>query len=64
MKRDLEILEIAPNDLVSAWETCIRNGMRAKIAVEDEIAKGIRANVGDFLIFFGLYINYKADRPH
>jgi len=44
MDRDLQILKMAPNDLVSAWRTCIQNGIRAKIAVEDELAKGMRAN--------------------
>ena len=45
MDQDLKILQMAPKDLVSAWETCIQNGMRTKIAVEDELAKGMRANV-------------------
>ena len=45
MDRDLEIFKMTPNELVSAWETCIQNGMRAKIVVEDELAKGMRANV-------------------
>ena len=45
MDQDLKILKMAPKDLVSAWETCIQNGMRAKIVVEDELAKGMRANV-------------------
>lgn len=49
MKRDIEILKMTPNDLLSAWETCIQNGMRAKITVEDELAKGMRANVSDLL---------------
>ena len=47
MDQDLKILKMTQKDLVSAWETCIQNGMRAKIAVEDELAKGMRANVRD-----------------
>ena len=47
MDRDLKILQMAAKDLVPAWETCVQNGMRAKIAVEDELAKGMRANVRD-----------------
>jgi len=44
MDQDLKILKMSQKDLVSAWEACIQNGMRAKIAVEDELAKGMRAN--------------------
>jgi len=44
MDQDLKILQMSQKDLVSTWETCIQNGMRAKIAVEDELAKGMRAN--------------------
>jgi len=44
MDRDLQILKMAPSDLDSAWQICIQNGIRAKIAVEDELAKGMRAN--------------------
>ena len=45
MDRDLQIIKMAPSDLVSAWQTCIQNGIRARVAVEDELAKGMRANV-------------------
>ena len=58
MDQDLKILQMTQKDLVSAWETCIQNGMRAKIAVEDELAKGMRANVCEsfstFSFSFGL----------
>lgn len=57
---------MAPNDLVSSWETCIQNGMRAKIAVEDELAKGMRANVclllEHFLFFSDSSIIMQTDR--
>lgn len=56
MDQDLKILQMTQKDLVSAWETCIQNGMRAKIAVEDELAKGMRANVCEsFSTFFFLF---------
>lgn len=65
MDQDLKILQMPQKDLVSTWETCIQNGMRAKIAVEDELAKGMRANVRESLNFlcfsFGLK-DYLADR--
>ncbi|KAF8172014.1 hypothetical protein K438DRAFT_1852082 [Mycena galopus ATCC 62051] len=44
MARDLEILEMAQRALVPAWEQCVRDAVKAKVAVEDEIAKATRAN--------------------
>jgi len=44
MMRDLEIDRMPPPDLLKAWETCVENAMRAKISLEDELAKGVRAN--------------------
>lgn len=35
-------------ELASAWEGCVRAGMRAKVGVEDELGKGVRANVSPF----------------
>ena len=65
MDQDLKILKMTQKDLVSAWETCIHNGMRAKIAVEDELAKGMRANVRDSSNLFYMRSwskNYNIDR--
>ncbi|KAH9475453.1 Ubiquitin carboxyl-terminal hydrolase 2 [Psilocybe cubensis] len=33
--------------LAREWEKCVRDGIRAKIALEDEIVKGVRANTDD-----------------
>jgi ubiquitin carboxyl-terminal hydrolase L5 len=45
MTRDLEIMEMPERALVGAWERCVRDAMKAKISVEDEVAKAMRANV-------------------
>ncbi|KAF7346538.1 Ubiquitin carboxyl-terminal hydrolase isozyme L5 [Mycena sanguinolenta] len=44
MARDLEILEMPERALVPAWEQCVRDAVKAKVAVEDEVAKATRAN--------------------
>jgi len=45
MQRDMQILRMSKEELTSAWEGCVRAGMRAKVGVEDELGKGVRANV-------------------
>ena len=47
LERDKEIIDMPEGRLIPAWETCVQNALRAKVAVEDEVAKGTRANVGD-----------------
>ncbi|KAG5653890.1 hypothetical protein H0H81_009713 [Sphagnurus paluster] len=42
--RDVEILNMPEAALAGAWETCVRNAVRANVAVEDEFAKAARAN--------------------
>ncbi|KAJ7785555.1 hypothetical protein B0H14DRAFT_3506725 [Mycena olivaceomarginata] len=44
MTRDLEILEMPERALVPAWEQCVRDAVKAKVSVEDEVAKATRAN--------------------
>lgn len=44
MMRDREIDGMSPPELLKAWETCVEDAMRAKISVEDELTKGVRAN--------------------
>jgi ubiquitin carboxyl-terminal hydrolase L5 len=46
MARDLEILEMPQRSLVPTWEQCVRDAVKAKVAVEDEVAKATRADVG------------------
>jgi ubiquitin carboxyl-terminal hydrolase L5 len=45
MGRDLDINGMSPPELLKSWEACVENAMRAKISLEDELAKGFRANV-------------------
>lgn len=45
MSRDIEIMQMQEQALIQSWEECVRNAMRANIAVEDEILKGKRTNV-------------------
>jgi len=42
MEKDKAILDMPTQNLIGAWEACVRAAMPAKIAVEDEIAKSIR----------------------
>ncbi|KAJ7675671.1 ubiquitin C-terminal hydrolase [Mycena polygramma] len=44
MTRDMEIMEMPQRALVPAWEQCVRDAVKAKVAVEDEVAKATRAN--------------------
>ncbi|KAJ7189859.1 ubiquitin C-terminal hydrolase [Mycena pura] len=44
MTRDFEILEMPERLLVPAWEQCVRNAMKAKVTLEDEVAKASRTN--------------------
>lgn len=48
MQRHVEILDMPDRNLVTAWEDCVRNAMRAKLVVEDEVAKALRDNVRCF----------------
>ena len=52
LQRNIEILRMSKEELRSAWEDCVRAGMRAKVGVEDELGKGVRANVSLFLFLF------------
>jgi len=51
MMRDLEIDRMSPPQLLKSWETCVEDAMRAKISVEDELTKGVRANVCSLLLY-------------
>ncbi|KAJ7147113.1 cysteine proteinase [Mycena crocata] len=44
MTRDMEILEMPERSLIGAWERCVQDAIRAKVAVEDEITKATKAN--------------------
>ncbi|KAJ7095748.1 ubiquitin C-terminal hydrolase [Mycena belliarum] len=44
MTRDLEIMELPERALVREWEQCVRDAIKAKMTLEDEVAKGTRAN--------------------
>ncbi|KDR66160.1 hypothetical protein GALMADRAFT_259613 [Galerina marginata CBS 339.88] len=45
MERDMEILRMThPHEAARAWEACVREAVRARVGVEDELAKGGRAN--------------------
>lgn len=46
MDRDVKILQMSEEELISAWEACVRNLMNATVTLEEEITKGCSANVG------------------
>ncbi|KAF9466703.1 hypothetical protein BDZ94DRAFT_1212162 [Collybia nuda] len=41
---NIKILDMPERNLIPAWEACIRNTLRAKVAVEDEVEKGMKSN--------------------
>jgi len=45
MDKEMAILDMPERDLPGAWEACVQAAMRAKFAVEDEIAKSMREHV-------------------
>lgn len=45
MERDLEIMKMSEEEAVRAWEECIQNAVKAKVALEDELMKSVRSNV-------------------
>lgn len=42
---ELNVLDLPERQLFDAWDTCVRAAMLAKISVEDEITKSVRAQV-------------------
>ncbi|KAF7298868.1 Ubiquitin c-terminal hydrolase [Mycena indigotica] len=45
MERDMELLRIqSPQELIESWERCVQSAVKAKVALEDEVAKSYRAN--------------------
>ena len=56
LEREVAILNMPQLDLVNAWEECVKAAIHAKIAVEDEIMKSIRANVYMFFFVFVLLV--------
>ncbi|GLB42764.1 putative ubiquitin carboxyl-terminal hydrolase, family 1 [Lyophyllum shimeji] len=44
MARNKEILDMHVEMLIPTWETCIQRAVRANVALEDEVAKAVRAN--------------------
>ncbi|KAJ7644005.1 ubiquitin C-terminal hydrolase [Roridomyces roridus] len=44
MKRDVEIMELPQRALVGAWERCVRDAIKGKVALEDEVNKAMREN--------------------
>jgi ubiquitin carboxyl-terminal hydrolase L5 len=51
LERDMKLLRMPKEELTGAWEGCVRAGMRAKVVVEDELWKGVRANVSCYCSF-------------
>jgi hypothetical protein len=45
LKKDVEIMDMPADSLIPAWESCVRDALRAKVALEDEVMKGAQAHV-------------------
>ena len=45
MDNDLDILDLPVRALADTWGACVNNGMEAKMVVEEEIGKSVRAQV-------------------
>lgn len=52
--RDRHILNMDQNALRFAWEQCVSNAMKAKVAVEEEMTKARRDHVGFFFAYLFL----------
>ncbi|KAG6891833.1 hypothetical protein C0992_003341 [Termitomyces sp. T32_za158] len=44
MDTSLRIQNMPEDDLVPAWEACVRNAVRTNVEVEDELSKATTAN--------------------
>jgi ubiquitin carboxyl-terminal hydrolase L5 len=44
-EKSIEIMNMPEESLISAWERCVQNALRAKLAVDDEVTKGLQASV-------------------
>ena len=55
MKKSMEVMDMPESHLIPAWEKCVQNALRAKVAVEDELTKGIRANVSVEFFFAHIF---------
>jgi ubiquitin carboxyl-terminal hydrolase L5 len=47
LAKDIEIINMVEENLTPAWERCMQNALRAKVAVDDEEAKHNRAHVSN-----------------
>ncbi|THH09958.1 hypothetical protein EW145_g1667 [Phellinidium pouzarii] len=43
MEKDFAILQMSPENLTDAWQTCIRRAMPVKIAIDEELQSAIQA---------------------
>ncbi|KAK0218827.1 cysteine proteinase [Armillaria fumosa] len=52
--RDRHILNMDQDALRRAWEQCVSNAMKAKVALEEEMTKARRDHVGGFFVYMFL----------
>lgn len=45
MSESVSVLQLQASELVSAWEACVKDAVSAKMAVEDEVEKALKAQV-------------------
>ncbi|KAF9005227.1 hypothetical protein BDQ17DRAFT_1304531 [Cyathus striatus] len=44
MERDVKIMNMSVEDLIPAWESCVKNAMRAKTTVDEELTNAMAFN--------------------
>ncbi|KAG2002615.1 ubiquitin C-terminal hydrolase, variant 2 [Coprinopsis cinerea AmutBmut pab1-1] len=70
MERDIEIMAMSQGELVTAWNSCVRNIRKAVIVLEDELSKGRRTNTEhinrtfDYEPFFKAFITALHNEGH
>ena len=45
LKKDMSVLDMPERQLINAWQDCVKAALPAKIAVQDEVSKSVRAHV-------------------
>ncbi|KAG6868894.1 hypothetical protein C0993_008192 [Termitomyces sp. T159_Od127] len=62
MDISLRIQNMPEEDLVPAWEACMRSAVRANVEVEDELSKATRANVCSLsFVVVDMHVNGELD---
>ena len=45
LEKNIEIMDMPRENLNRSWERCVQDALRAKLAVDDEVTKGLQSSV-------------------